>query len=347
MIDLIVPQTMFAVPVTLVYVLAVSLCALAFLRRFTLDRPPIGVFNGRDVATLYIFIIGLPALYVVLPQWALTGFLIVTFAAALSIGYRPVVPRAFLWPTIGLLIGVNIWIAQTMLGTVAGWQLLLLENSLVVGLAAIAIANLYVQGGMRLMHVAWFALTLGIYDIAFLRFTVELADSFIGKPLNPSMGMRMGLFNVDIGLGDLLVYALFTLAAYKAYGAKAARTAIGVITVFGTLLPTVAPLVISEVTRGNGNAVTPAQIFFGPAALVTYLLLKRRYGPERTFGAYRADRAGVARPVAPARPDAPADDRPVSPAMAGLSIDPLARTSGDPAAASGRSRDPAGAGRSA
>jgi hypothetical protein len=142
---------------------------------------------------------------------------------------------------------------------------------------------------MRLKHVAWFALTLGIYDLAFLPFTLQLADAFIGRPLNPAMGMRMSVYNVDIGLGDLLVYALFTTAALKAYGRRAAGIAIGVIAVFGALLPSRAPLIIAEVSRGTGNVVTPAQVSFGPAALVTYLPLKRRFGPERTFAEYRAD----------------------------------------------------------
>ena len=92
MLDLMVPQTMFAVPVTLIAVMAVCVMALVVLRRIRMERPPVGVFNGRDIAVLYIFIIGLPLLYVVLPRWALTGFLIVTFAAALSIGYRTVLP---------------------------------------------------------------------------------------------------------------------------------------------------------------------------------------------------------------------------------------------------------------
>jgi hypothetical protein len=316
MVDILVPQTLFAAPITLLGVLAVCFSALYFFRRVSLERPPIGVFNGRDIVVLYVFIITLPTLYLVLPQWLLTGFLIITFMAALSIGYRPVLPRSMLWPAIGLLLGVNIWIARTMLGTVAGWQLMLAMNAVMVLLAAVAVANLYAQGGMRLKHVAWFALTLGVYDLAFLPFTLQLADAFIGKPLNPAIGMRMSVYNVDIGLGDVLVYALFTVTAMKAYGPRAARMAIGVIAVFGAVLPALAPLLIAQVSRGTGNVVTPAQVIFGPAALVTYLLLRRRYGPERTFAEYRADPSGIRRPVrheavhpvSPAVPALPAGD---------------------------------------
>jgi hypothetical protein len=312
MADILVPQTIFAAPITLLGVLAVCLGALYYFRRVSLERPPIGVFNGRDIIVLYFFIITLPLLYLVLPQWLLTGFLIVTFMAALSIGYRPVLPRAVLWPAIGLLLGVNIWLARTMLGSVAGWQLMLSMNALMVMLAAVGVANLYVQGGMRLKHVAVFALTLGVYDLAFLPFTLRLADGFIGHPLNPAVGMRMSVFNVDIGLGDLLVYGLFATATLKAYGPRAARVAVGVMAVFGAILPVLAPLIITEVTRGTGNVVTPAQLIFGPAAFITYLLLRRHYGPERTFAQFRADPSGApvrrqaAQPVQPAAQPVPA-----------------------------------------
>jgi hypothetical protein len=317
MIDIVIPQTLFQVPVTLVGTMATCMLALAYLSRVRLERPPIGVFNGRDVAVLYVFIVVLPALYIVLPQPALTTMLVITFSAALSIGYRPLLRPALLWPVIGVLLGINIWTARTLLGTVAGHQLLWLETSVVTMLAAVAVANLYVQGGMRLKHVAWFALVLGAYDVTFtifIPFLGELADAFIGHPLNPAMGMRLGIYNVDIGLGDLLVYALFVIAARKAYGLPAARLAVGVVAVFGAVAPSVAPLAVEAVTRGNGNAVTPAQIFFGPPAVLTYLWLRRRYGPERTFGEYVADPTGkvqprrqpalAAQPVSPAVPPA-------------------------------------------
>ena len=35
-----------------------------------------------------------------------------------------------------------------------GWQLFWVENDVIVLLAAVSVANLYVQGGMKLEHVA-------------------------------------------------------------------------------------------------------------------------------------------------------------------------------------------------
>jgi len=320
MTDLGVQQTLFQVPIVLLGSLVTCLVALAYLRRVRLERPAVGVFNGRDVVVLYTFIIVLPALYVILPPWALIGFLILTSCAALSIGLRPILPRKYMWPAIGLAIGLNIWMARTLLGTVLGWQLMLVETSILVTLAAVAVSNLYVQGGMRLQHVAWFALVLGAYDVTFsliIPFIAELADAFIGHPLNPAIGMRWGLYYVDIGLGDMLVYSLFVIAALKAYGPKAARLALAVVAVFGAVAPSVAPLLLDAVTRGNGNAVVPAQVFFGPPALLTYFWLRKRYGRERTFAEFAADPYAA---VPPRLRDSVPADHPVSPAPAGANM---------------------------
>ena len=198
---------------------------MLYLRRLRLERPPIGTFNARDIGILSCFLVTLPLLYVVLPQWGLTAFLILTFTGSLSIGYRPLLGRGKLWFGIGLLIGLNIWMTRTLLGTVLGWQIYWVENSVIVMLGAVAVANLYVQGGMRLKHVAWFALGLACYDVVFTLkwpITNKLAERFLGFPLDPSVAFRMGVYNASIGIGDLLVYAVFVLAAYKAYGRRPA-----------------------------------------------------------------------------------------------------------------------------
>jgi hypothetical protein len=289
--NLLVPQTFFQLIVVVFGAAATSAFALYYLRRVRLERPALGAFNGRDIAVLFVFIVSLPVLYLLLPHWALTSFLVLTFVASLSIGYRPVLSQGWLWLAIGVLIGLNIWVARTMLGTVVGWQVYWAETSLIVLLGAAAVANLYVQGGMRLRHVAWFALCLAFYDAFFsmvIPLTARLADAFIGYPLDPSIGMRVGIYNANIGIGDLLVYALFTIAAFKAYGRQAARLAFGVVVVFGAVAPSLAPLLIDAVTRGSGNVVVPAQTFFGPPAFLAYLWLSRRLGRERTVAEFLA-----------------------------------------------------------
>jgi hypothetical protein len=307
--NLLVPQTMFTLVCVLIGAIGTSAFALYYFRRVRLERPAIGTFNGRDIVVLFCFIVTLPVLYLFLPHWALTSFLVLTFVASLSIGYRPLLPNGQLWLLIGLAIGANIWIARTMLGTVTGWQAYWALTSVIVLLGASAVANLYVQGGMYLRHVAIFAFALAFYDAMFslvIPLTPRLADAFIGYPLDPSVGMRVGIYNANIGIGDLLVYALFLIAAFKAYGRRAARVAMGLIVVFGSAMPALAPLAISAVTRGDANIAVPAQACFGPVALLAYLWMHRRWGTERTMREFLASddavraQAPVTRPTAPA-----------------------------------------------
>jgi hypothetical protein len=293
--------SLFQLCVTILSSMAACLGALFYLRRVRLERPAIGRFNGRDVVFLFAFLVLLPGLYLLLPQWALTAMLALTFAAALSIGFRPVLAPAPLWLGIGVLIGADLWMGQHMIDNVANWHFVWAENSLVVLLAAISVANLYVQGGMQLRHVAWFAGGLAIYDSMFtLVWPISnlLIREFVNHPLFPAMGMRIGYDEAIVGLGDLLVYAGFTIAAVKAYGRPGLRLALPLVLVFGAVMPTLSALLINYVDL-RLDVVIPAQTWFGPAAVLGYLWLRRRYGRERTMKEYLSS-------VEPGRREAPA-----------------------------------------
>jgi hypothetical protein len=280
--------SIFQLCVTIIGAMAACLGALLYLRRVRLERPAIGRFNGRDVMTLFAFLVLLPGFYLLLPQWALTSVLVVTFTAALSIGLRPVLSPTPLWLGIGVLIGADLWMGQRMINDVGNWQFVWGENSIVVLIAAISVANLYVQGGMQLRHVAWFAGGLAVYDSVFtLLFPVSnsLIREFVNHPLFPAMGMRIGFDEAIVGLGDLLVYAGFTLAAYKAYGRPGLRLALPLVLVFGAVMPALSGLLINYVDL-RLDVVIPAQTWFGPAAVIGYLWLRRRYGRERTMKEY-------------------------------------------------------------
>jgi hypothetical protein len=303
--------SMFELCVALIGSLATSLFALLYMQRVRMERPPIGTFNGRDIGILFVFLVTLPSLYLLLPQWGLTTLLAITFTASLSIGLRPLMSPGRMWLVIGLLIGADIFMGRTLLGTVAGWQVFWAEDSAVVLIGAVSVANLYVQGGMRLRHVAWFALVLAGYDLIFtavVPVTNDLAEEFIGFPLDPSIGWRLGFDNASIGLGDLLVYGLFTVAAYKGYGRVGARTALWLIAVFGAALPALAPLLINYVDART-DLLVPAQTWFGPAAFVGYRWLRHKYGRERSMKEFLAAQRPSAIP-APV-PEAAAAPEPV------------------------------------
>src|SRR5271166_1521356 len=285
-----VQQSVLECVVAIVAVIVVGGGAVYYFRRVRQERPPVGTFNGRDITILLGIIIALPFLYAALPGWALTCFLALTFAAALSIGFGPVLGEGRTWLVIGLLLGANIWTSHYLMGSVVGWQLWWLELDILVAAAAIAVSNLYVQGGMRLQHVVWFGLALAIYDVGsslVINVTAKLVEDFIGAPLDPTFGMRFAVPNYGIGIGDLLFYALFVVASYKAYGAAAARLAFGVMIVFGAGAPSLFPLLHALIDFRN-DILVPSQLFFAPAAFVTYLWMKHRYGRERTMAEYRA-----------------------------------------------------------
>lgn len=298
-------QTLFQATVVSAGALGTAAAALAYFRRVRLERPAIGAFNNRDLVILAGFIILLPVLYLALPGPVLTGFLVLTFGSAMAIGLRPILPARYRRVLIPTLIGSEIVVTYTLLGAPRGLQLYWVLTSAIVLVAAMGVSNLYVQGGLRLRQIAWFAVFLAAYDAFFsavIPLTPELAAAFEGRPLNASIGWASGRYSANIGLGDLLVYGLFVTAAYKAFDRRGAIWAFGTVFVFGALAPSVAPLVVSQFDQGTSGIVIPAQLFFGPAAFAVTARLYRRH-PERTTGQWLAEQAGAAPRTAVAAPD--------------------------------------------
>jgi hypothetical protein len=199
-------------------------------------------------------------------------------------------PTAAIVALVAALVVTDITVTYRMLGTQAGWHVYNTISSLLVLLAAVAVSNLFVQGGMFLRHVAFLGLFLAVYDGVFtMGFPViqQLADTFEGQPLTAAFSANFGSRSADIGLGDLLVFALVTTAAYKGYGRRGALVMLPLIAVFGAIVPGMAPLVMQNFVREGVGIVVPVQIFFGPVAFLAYLYL-RRQGPERTAGEWFA-----------------------------------------------------------
>lgn len=283
-------QTLTEFGVITVGVTLVTLGALVYFRRVRIERPPIGTFNGRDIVILLAFVSVLPFLYGYLPYWIITCLLIVTFTSALYIGYQPILGQGWTWLGIGLLIGLNYWTSHHLMGTTAGWQFWWAQLTVLVGLGAVSVSNLYVQGGMKLRYVAWLALGLAVYDIIFatvLPLTDQLVAGYLAHPLDPLLGMRFGIDNYGVGLGDVLVYCLFLVAAYKAYGARAARIAFGLIMFMGAFVTAFIPFLFNFLDT-QLDLLVPTQALFGPAAFACHLWMRRRYGPERTMAEYLA-----------------------------------------------------------
>jgi hypothetical protein len=121
--NLLLPQSMVQLSVAVLATAVTTLGAIFYLRRIRVERPTIGTFNLRDIANLMFLVVCLPLVYLGLPQWSFIILLLLTFVSALSIGLRPLLPPGAMWLFIGLLLGSEIWVARTMLGTQRGWQL--------------------------------------------------------------------------------------------------------------------------------------------------------------------------------------------------------------------------------
>ena len=272
-------------------------CALLYFQHIRMERPAIGVFNATDVGIICVFVIVLPLLYLRFSGIFLTGVLAVTFASALYIGLRPFLQPRSLWVLIALLL-LSDYVSLEWLPSMRQiWQLL---NNCIVFCAAISVANLYVQGGMRLKHVAYVTLFLGLYDgfTAFVTtLSAQLAERFIRQPFSPAIGLSLGSYNPNIGLGDLLVFSLFVVAAYKGFGKRGAIIASVIITCFGVLLPGLSALLIFILFHRGIGPILPVQVFFAPAGLCTYFWLSA-HGTERTMAqwyAFQATRSSSAK----------------------------------------------------
>ncbi|MEU3312570.1 hypothetical protein ABZ743_07900 [Streptomyces sp. NPDC006662] len=300
----------FQLAVSCALALAVCAGAVCYFRTVRTPRLPIGVFNGADIFLMMGFVLALPYLYLALPGAVLPAVLALAFAGGLSVGYQPVIGDGRLrWALIAALVA-SVFAAHLAFGDTSApyWT----ANSCVVALVVVSATNINVQGGMRLKNVAWFLLALTVYDAFFawvVPLTEELSDAVQGYPFAPAAGLRVGEdLGAVLGMGDLLAYALFTTAAYKAYGKAGLRTAMALVVLFGAVAP-VATLHLVGAVTGHAPALVPAQVFFGPAAFLGHLLLRRR-GPERRMAeiVFARERIGGPRqrPARTARAQAPA-----------------------------------------
>src|SRR4051794_23220236 len=132
------------------------LCCLVlaafYFRRVAIKRPPIGVINRTDIWVILLAIVLLPVLYLSLPAW---GLVLLLAPSAVGIAYVTLEPlvhaRPMRWlASIGLVVA-DILTAATY-GT--GGRLFLAVNDLVIIVLIVGVSNLWVQSGMKAVHVA-------------------------------------------------------------------------------------------------------------------------------------------------------------------------------------------------
>jgi hypothetical protein len=270
------------IELTVVVALAASsvlLCS-AYFRRYQVSRPPIGVFNLRDVAVLLAAIVFIPYLYLALPLGVIATLLVLTALGILYFTCDPVIrERRTLVAVVLAALAADITTALIE-GTAS--NTFLAVNNIVLVVIVVGVANLWAQSGMKARDATVLAAALAAYDFVAtsqLTLMTDLIDRLSEIPLVPFIAWREGDGALGIGLGDLLLAGVFPLVMRKAFGRRAATTALVVgVAVVGTVL--------GLIQTGVIDFTVPVMVVLGPLMVVQYAAWTRRHGHERTTWEY-------------------------------------------------------------
>jgi hypothetical protein len=254
-------------------ILALICAASGYLTRYRLPRPPIGVYRWSDIVVMVASVILAPFLYLALPRIivAIVFGLILTFAIQLTLSVALGVRAA----TGAALLPVLLTAGAAIAGDSG---LVLIGTDVTLFLALVGVANLWVQSGMKAVHVGGLAAALMVYDLCATgltgvmgRFATEMHD----LPFAPVFALTGGPMAVSIGLGDLIMLVLYPLAATRSYGQRA-----------GILAATVGVLAVGAVDAGFGFGLISTGVPFltvlGPLIVAQQLYWQRRYPQERS-----------------------------------------------------------------
>ena len=251
-----------------------------FFRRYQLNRPPLGAFNRTDVVVMLVALVTVPYLYLLLPAWAAATFLGLGVLSVLSVALQPVVPeRSARWTIVATLIGADVVLAATK--GAASSQFLLLNDVVLLGVV-VGTATLWAQGGMKARDLALLAAGVTAYDVfATTQVSVmaDIAQRLSTIPFVPFIAWGTPGRGLGVGLGDLLVAAVFPLVMRKAFG----RTAGGV-----ALASSVGSVVamLTGLYLASAETLVPAMVVLGPVMLGQIVYWRHKRGAERTTWEY-------------------------------------------------------------
>ena len=188
---------------------------------------------------------------------------------------------------LGLDLGLSLTLGPRSLAVAAA-------NDLVLVLAVVGAANVWAQSGMRARHGAVLAGALTVYDLvatSLLPLMTDLIGRVAALPFHPLLVWPLGDGRwLGLGLGDLLLAAVFPLLLRKAYGRAAGLAGVG-------LSVGAVGLLLGLLGLGLGHGTLPAMATLGPAMLGQYAYWRRARGVERTTWQYL-----LAEPREPRRP---------------------------------------------
>ena len=262
------------------------LAGWGYFRRYLVSRPPFGLLNLYDIGLMLAIVALLPYLYLHLPPTVVSLLLGVTVLATLHLTLEPVVPgRAAAWAACLALMAIDVALAFTV-GSGSAWFLAL--NDAIMVLIVVGAANLWAQSGMQARDVAALAAALAVYDLvatAWLPVMTEVLERLSRLPHLPFYPL-VGWGSLDhpehalrLGLGDLLLIAVFPVVMRRAFG----RTA-GIVAMATGLAVIAATLTL--VATGWGPRTVPVMVPLGPLMVAQYAFHRRGNRGERTTWQY-------------------------------------------------------------
>ncbi len=285
-----------AVTVILGAVLVALLGSWAYFTRWQVSRPPVGVFNGRDIALMIGGILLIPYLYLLLPVPVVGALLALGTASVLYALVEPVVPsKALRWAIIGALLAGD-WAASAVWGAATPGYLAV--NNVVILLLVIGTVNLWAGSGMSARAAAVLGGVLMVYDFtatSLFPLMGQLILRLAGLPLSPIVGWLTGGSAALIGLGDLLLAAVFPLILRRTYSETAGRlalalNALALLAIFIIPFDRLAPLLV-------GQGLFPVMALLGPLMIAQYAYWQRRCGAGRPTWQYRQALSAKAHPT--------------------------------------------------
>lgn len=272
---------------------AVSAIVLGWLyfRWVRMPRPPLGVLNRSDVLVMMLATIVVPYLYLALPRWLVGALLGAVTFGILFVTVEPLpIPRWGSW------LGA-VALTSADLATWLRWGptdvSFVMVNNLVLTAAAVSVANLWAQSGMKARDAALLGGMLAVYDAVFtagLSVMNDLLDRLAGLPFAPQVVWPVGDGQwVGLGLGDLLLMTVFPLVLRKAFGRRAGLAAL---TTSLAVITTLLGLALLGVLRHD----FPLMVVLGPLMALQYGYWTRTRRSERRTWEYLRELGAGGRP---------------------------------------------------
>jgi hypothetical protein len=252
-----------------------------YFRCCQLPRPPIGVTNMRDIAILIAAVVALPVLYLILPIRVVAAFLLLSALSVLYVTLLPVLrARWLVW-----LVALALLLLDAAASYVfsARQSSFFVVNNLVMLVLIVGVANRWAQSGVKARDMVILGIALAIFDFiatAHSPLIITLLDRLSSLPLAPIIGWNGEGATLMLGLGDLLLAAVFPLVMRKAYGRMAGLIALAF------ALGAVGVFLARPVRQGF-----PVMVVLGPLMAAQYRYWRWRRGQERTMKQYRLEEA--------------------------------------------------------